>query len=103
MRTEAEIIEKIERTQRIGFHLHLLDLHYSGRYVLPPRALQLVRARVDEYELAKTPEQREQERREAEISWLDADLIEQEEEERTSCPDCGAPENEIPRCPDCNN
>ena len=82
MRTEAEIIEKIERTQRISFHLHLLQEHYAGRYVLPARALELVKSRVDEYELAKTPEQREQERREAEIDWLDADLWEQQEEER---------------------
>ena len=103
MRTEAEIIRKIERTQRIGFHLHLIQEHYQGRYILPPRALELVLARVHRHELAKTPEQRERERREAEADWWDSDLREIEEQERASCPDCGAPENEIPRCHDCNN
>ena len=82
MRTEAEIIKKVQSTQRISFHLHLLQEHYAGRYILPERALELVKNRVDEHELAKTPEQREQERREAEIDWLDQDLREIEEEER---------------------
>ena len=81
-RTEAEIIEKIERTQRISFHLHLIQEHYQGRYILPPRALELVLARVHRHELAKTPEQRERERRQAEINWLDEDLWELEEQER---------------------
>ena len=103
MRTEAEILKKVQSTQRIGFHQHLLELHYSGRYILPPRALELVRARVDEHEMAKPLEQRERERREAEADWWDSDLREIEEQERASCPDCGAPENEIPRCLDCNN
>ena len=103
MRTEAEILKKVQSTQRISFHLHLLQEHYAGRYILPERALELVRARVDQSELAKTSEQRERERRQAEADWWDSDRIDREEEERASCPDCGAPENEIPRCLDCNN
>lgn len=101
MQSKPLLMKKIERTERAAFNLHVLHEYYLNGLDLPPETLELVKARVETHELAKTPEQRAKEKDDAWNSWLEIPQREAEEDERSSCPDCGAPENEIPLCRDC--